>query len=282
MQILVSAKGNQVQQSPAFHVPPHHYRKKKSMTEFASVSNLSGSTLRSSCSTCSMKALCIPNGLNMGDTEKFDNVIARRKKIAKGDRLFKVADPFHSLYAIRMGHFKTSQTNAAGDEQITGFQMSGDILGMNAIGTNVHNCDSVALDDAEVCEVPFDLLQNLFGEVPLLLRHFHRMMGHEIAREQNVMLLLGNMKAEQRFAIFLAGLSARYAARGYSAKDFYLRMSREDIGNYLGLTIESVSRLISRFKKMDLISVDKRYIELLDVESIRDTAAGKTRSVSLQ
>jgi CRP/FNR family transcriptional regulator len=132
----------------------------------------------------------------------------------------------------------------------------------------------VALEDSEVCEIPFGNLEELFGQVPALLRHFHRIMSQEITREQNVMLLLGNMRAEQRFAVFLVNKSARYAARGYSATRFQLRMSREDIGNYLGLTIESISRLLSRFKKMGLLQVDKREVVLLDPARLKAIAAG--------
>jgi CRP/FNR family transcriptional regulator len=145
---------------------------------------------------------------------------------------------------------------------------------MDAISGERHHCDAVALEDSEVCEIPFSRLEELFGHVPALLRHFHRIMSQEITREQNVMLLLGNMRAEQRFAVFLINLSARYAARGYAANSFQLRMSREDIGNYLGLTIESVSRLLSRFKKQGWITVDKREVTLLDPVRLKAMAAG--------
>jgi CRP/FNR family transcriptional regulator len=175
---------------------------------------------------------------------------------------------------VRFGHFKTYQINAAGEAQITGFQMAGELLGMDAISADRHHCDAVALEDSEVCEIPFAHLQDLFGQVPALLRHFHRIMSQEITREQNVMLLLGNMRAEQRFAVFLVNLSARYAARGYSSTRFQLRMSREDIGNYLGLTIESISRLLSRFRKLGLVQVDKREVVLLEPARLKAMAAG--------
>jgi CRP/FNR family transcriptional regulator len=152
--------------------------------------------------------------------------------------------------------------------------MAGELLGMDAISGDRHHCDAVALEDSEVCEIPFASLEDLFGHVPALLRHFHRIMSQEITREQNVMLLLGNMRAEQRFAVFLVNLSARYAARGYAANSFQLRMSREDIGNYLGLTIESISRLLSRFKKMGLVQVDKREVILLEPARLKAMAAG--------
>jgi len=226
-----------------------------------------------SCAQCSMHQLCLPMGLDDADIIRLDQVIGRRRRVARDERLYGVGEPFRNLYAIRFGHFKTFQVNAGGEAQITGFQMAGELLGMDAIG-GTHHCDAVALEDSEVCEIPFARLEDLFGEMPTLLRHFHRIMSQEITREQNVMLLLGNMRAEQRFAVFLVNLAARYAARGYSATEFQLRMSREDIGNYLGLTIESISRLLSRFKKQGWLEVDKREILLLDPAKLKAIAAG--------
>lgn len=230
--------------------------------------------IKASCSACSMHQLCLPMGLDDADINRLDQIIGRRRRLARDERLYAMDEPFRSLYAVRYGHFKTYQVNAAGEQQITGFQMAGELLGMDAISGDRHHCDAVALEDSEVCEIPFARLEDLFGQVPALLRHFHRIMSQEITREQNVMLLLGNMRAEQRFAVFLVNLSARYAARGYSSTSFGLRMSREDIGNYLGLTIESVSRLLSRFKKQGWIEVDKREVRLLDPVKLKAIAAG--------
>jgi len=229
--------------------------------------------LKTSCGNCSMHQLCLPMGLEDADISRLDQIIGGRRRLARDERLYQMGEPFRSLYAVRFGHFKTFQVNAAGEEQITGFQMAGELLGMDAI-SGTHHCDAVALEDSEVCEIPFSRLEELFGQVPALLRHFHRIMSQEITREQNVMLLLGNMRAEQRFAVFLVNLSARYVARGYSSTSFALRMSREDIGNYLGLTIESVSRLLSRFKKQGWIAVDKREVTLLEPARLRAIAAG--------
>lgn len=235
---------------------------------------LNVAALKASCAGCSMHQLCLPMGLENDDISRLDNIIGKRRRVLRDERLYQMDEPFRNLYAIRFGHFKTYQVNANGEQQITGFQMAGELLGMDAISGDRHHCDAVALEDSEVCEIPFERLEELFGEVPTLLRHFHRIMSQEITREQNVMLLLGNMRAEQRFAVFLVNLSARYAARGYSATSFQLRMSREDIGNYLGLTIESISRLLSRFKKQSWISVDKRELTLLDPAMLKALAAG--------
>jgi CRP/FNR family transcriptional regulator len=230
--------------------------------------------LKASCAGCSMHQLCLPMGLNEVDINKLDQIIGRRRRIARDEVLYRMNDPFRNLYAVRFGHFKTCQVDAGGDSHITGFQMAGELLGMDAISAEQHHCDAVALEDSEVCEIPFVRLEELFGQIPTLLHHFHRIMSQEIMREQNVMLLLGNMRAEQRFAAFLVNLSSRYAARGYSSTCFQLRMSREDIGNYLGLTIESISRLLSRFKKQGWLEVDKREVRLLDPVMLKGLAAG--------
>jgi len=220
------------------------------------------------CSSCSLRELCVPTGLAASDLQRVEHIMTRRR-IARGDVLFHMDDKFANLYAIRLGHFKTHQLSAEGIEQITGFQMAGELLGMDAISTDRHSCYAVALEDSEVCEIPFNRLEELFAEIPILLRHFHRTMSQEITRDQNTMLLLGNMQAEQRVAAFLINLSTRYKMRGYSPTNFQLRMSREDIGKYLGLTIESVSRLFSKFKKMAWIEVDKREIKINDLAQLK-------------
>jgi CRP/FNR family transcriptional regulator len=241
---------------------------------FSSCAPLSVEELRTRCSSCSMHELCLPMGLDEVDMERLDRIIGRRRKVARDNSLYRIGDPFTHLYAIRLGHFKTSQTNAEGNQQVTGFQMAGDLLGLDAISTDRHHCDAVALEDSEVCEIPFSQLETLFRDMPTLLRHFHRLMSREIMREQNVMLLLGNMRAEQRFAAFLTNLSTRYSTRGYSSTSFQLRMSREEIGNYLSLTIESISRLLTRFKKNGLIKVSNREVEIVDLDKIKAIAAG--------
>lgn len=221
------------------------------------------------CAACGMRHLCLPVGLSEEEMNRLDQIVGKRRKLARNAVLYRMGDRFNNLYAVRLGHFKTFQSDTNGAEQITGFQMPGELLGLNAIGTDFHHCHAVALEDSEVCEIPFLSLQDLFLQIPGLQRHFHRMMSQEITREQNVMLLLGNMNAEQKLAAFLLNLSARYAARGYSDRSFYLRMTREDIGNYLGLTIESVSRLLTRFRQQGLIGVRQKEVELLDQEGLK-------------
>jgi CRP/FNR family transcriptional regulator len=229
---------------------------------------------RVACGTCRMHQLCLPTGLTPDEMERLDRIIGRRRTVLRGDALFRLAAPFHSLYAVRLGYFKTYQADVQGAVQITGFQMAGDLLGMDAIGAGRHQCDAVALEDSEVCEIPYASLQRLLIDMPALLRHFHRMMSGELMREQSVMQLLGNMQAPQRFAAFLVNLAARYEARGMASQQFRLRMSRAEIGNYLGLTIESISRLLPRFTREGLLRIDNRDIEILDPARLKAIAAG--------
>ena len=225
------------------------------------------------CSTCTLHDICLPTGLDSREIRELDHIIDEHRRVRRDRILYRMNDPFTTLYAIRLGQFKTYQLTAAGEERITGFHMAGEFLGMDAISRDRHQCYARALEDSEVCAIPFSKLEHLFAEMPVLLRHFHRMMSQEITRDQSTMLSLGNMKAEQRFALFLLNLSSRQEARGYSATNFQLRMSRTEIGNYLGLTIESISRLISRFRQEGRINVTNREIELIDMNSLRQLGA---------
>jgi CRP/FNR family transcriptional regulator len=223
-----------------------------------------------------MQQCCLPSGLSETETKRLDSIMLRRR-VWRNDLLYRMGDPFASIYAVRSGHFKTYQVNAEGVEQITGFPMSGDFLGMDAIGTECHPSFAVALEDSELCEIPFARLETLLSEIPTLLRRFHRSLGQEISREQSSMLLLGNLRAEQRFASFLVNVSHSYRQRGYSPTRFVLRMTRQDIGNYLGLTIESISRLLAKFTRIGWIRVKQREIELLDLPGLTSLVAQKNR-----
>lgn len=220
-----------------------------------------------------LSGMSLLRGLDPGALAMVEGIV-RRHRIARDTHLYRIGQPFTSLYAVRFGHLKTAQTDRRGAQQVTGFAMSGDLLGLDAIAGGRHACDAVALEDSEVCEIPFARLQDLFCKLPPLLQQFHCVMSQEIQREQAAMLVLGNMRAEQRFACFLLNLSARYAERGYSPVSFQLRMSRDDIGGYLGLTIESVSRLVAKFRNNGWIRLDNRNLEILDRDSLDALAGG--------
>ncbi len=229
---------------------------------------------KNQCSSCSLKEICLPVGLQSSDFDKLNAVIKQSRRLKKGEYLFHVGEPFQSLYAIRTGFFKTSVNTHDGRDQVTGFFMSGELMGMNGISSGIYTNDAVALEDSEVCELPFEIMDDLGKLLPSLNAHFFRLLSREIVRNQNVMLLLGNMRAEERLASFLVNLSQRLAARGFAANDFILRMSREEIGSYLGLKLETVSRTLSRFNHEGLIEVEHKHIRILRPDLLRDMSSG--------
>lgn len=226
--------------------------------------------LKTACSTCSLQELCLPAGLNPTELESVDQMIARRHPVKRGEYLFRSGAALHSLYAIRSGFMKSCVLHEDGREQVAGFHMMGDLMGMDAIGTSQHLCDAVALEDSEVCEIPLQDLETLSRSIPSLQQHFHRIMSREIARDYGVMLLLGSMRAEERLAAFLLNLSQRFAARGYSSTEFHLRMTREEIGSYLGLKLETVSRTLSHFQAQGLIAVHNKHLRILQIDALRE------------
>ncbi|HEY2864326.1 MAG TPA: fumarate/nitrate reduction transcriptional regulator Fnr [Casimicrobiaceae bacterium] len=228
--------------------------------------------LRTHCSTCSMRELCLPVGLDADALRQLDSAIANRMRIKKGGKLYRAGDPFTALYAIRLGSCKTTVLAEDGREQITGYHMMGDILGLDGIGTEHHGCEAVALEDTEVCTLPFDRLEELARAVAPLQHNLHQFLSRDIGREQNMMLMLGSMRAEERLAVFLLNLSDRYRKRGYSSTEIVLRMTREEIGSYLGLQLETVSRLFSRFQEEGLLQVQGRVLKLLDLTALRQLA----------
>lgn len=235
--------------------------------------------MKTLCSTCSLRELCLPVGLRPDEFEQLDTVIKQSHRLKKGEFLFRSGESFHSLYAIRTGFFKTTVASQDGRDQVTGFFMSGELIGMDGICTHSHSCDAVALEDSEVCELPFGHMEALSKEIPSIQTHFFRLMSREIVRDQGVMLLLGNMRAEERIAAFLLNLSQRLHHRGFAANDFILRMSREEIGSYLGLKLETVSRTLSRFHQEGLIVVEHKHIRLLKPEVLNQMVSGGSHAV---
>ena len=226
--------------------------------------------LKSHCSTCSMRELCLPVGLSPDDLKQLDSVIGSRGRLKKGESLYRAGEPFHALYAVRLGSLKTTVLAEDGREQVAGYHMLGDIIGLDGIGTDRHGCQATALEDTEVCIMPFERLEDLARNVPALQHNLHQFLAREITRDHNVMLLLGSMRAEERLAVFLVNLSERYRRRGYSSSEFVLRMTREEIGSYLGLKLETVSRLFSRFQDEGVIQVQGRNIKVVDMPKLRE------------
>ena len=216
------------------------------------------------CSSCGLRELCLPCGLVKDDLTRMDDLVYSRRRVKRGEHLYRAGDTFHALYAFRTGFFKSYVETAEGRSHVTGFQMPGDVVGLDGIEDGTHSLDVVALEDGEVCVIPYDELEALAIRVPALQKHLHRMMSREIVREQGQMMLLGTMRAESRVAAFLLALAQRFASRGYSSSEFNLRMTREEIGSYLGLKLETVSRIFSRFQERNLISAQNRHVKILD------------------
>jgi CRP/FNR family transcriptional regulator len=238
-------------------------------TTVGSAAVISLRDLKTHCSTCSMRELCLPVGLAPDDIRQIDAMLGARVKLKKGDTLYRAGDPFASLYAVRLGSLKTTVLAEDGREQVSGYHMLGDLIGLDGIGTERHGCQAVALEDTEVCVLPFERLEDLSRAVPSLQHNLYQFLSREIARDHNIMLLLGSMRAEERLAVFLLNLADRYRRRGYSSTEFVLRMTREEIGSYLGLKLETVSRLFSRFQEEGLIQVQGRAVKLLDPAALK-------------
>jgi CRP/FNR family transcriptional regulator len=224
---------------------------------------------KASCSGCVLRNICAPAGLTPAEVARFDTCVRAKRKVAAGQHLYRAGDAAATLYGIRTGFVKTSIVTDDGREQVTGFRMMGEVVGIDAIGGGPRSGDAVALEDTEVCEIASAAIENLAREMPVLQRKLYQLMSEEIQQERETMLLLGTMRAEERVASFLLNLGRRYQARGYSAVRFLLRMTRADIGSYLGLRLETVSRLFSRFQAERLLRVDSRSLEILDADRLR-------------
>jgi CRP/FNR family transcriptional regulator len=224
------------------------------------------------CHNCSLSELCIPFSLNNQELDSLDDIINRKRPIQKGDKVYNDGETLHSLYAIRSGTFKTYTIDENGEEQITGFHLPGDLLGFDAVGDGEHPSFAQAMETSMVCEIPFDNLDKLSNTMPKLRKQILRMMSKEIKSDQEMLMLLNHKNAEQRLASFLLSLSRRYHNRNLSATEFRLTMTRSEIGNYIGLTVETISRLLNRFQKSELINVSGKLITIKDIDKLREVA----------
>lgn len=236
---------------------------------------LSLQELKKNCSNCNLKDLCMPVGLKPEELTKLDELVSLRKKVGRGENLFRTGEHFTSLFAVKTGTFKTLVNNQDGTDQVIGFQMTGELLGLDGLGTGQHMCDAVALEDSEVCTIPYSRLDEFAQQFHALQMHFHRIMSREIVKDQNAMLLLGSMRAEQRLSAFLVNLAERQKARGFSSRDMVLRMTREEIGSYLGMKIETVSRTLSKLQKDSLIKIDQKNLTILNPVDLHKLATGR-------
>jgi len=232
---------------------------------------------KSGCLRCTLREHCIPQGIAYDELAKFDGLAVTHRKIRRDECLFKAGDKCDTLYVVRLGSFKTTVSTQTGAEQVLGFFMAGDTLGLDGIAGETHAVNAVALEDTEVCVIPYANVLALETQEPEYLRHVQRLLSREVVREHGVALVLGSLAAEERIAAFLLNLSQRFEARGYSKSEFVLRMTRATIGSYLGLKLETVSRVFSRFAADGIITVNQKHIQILDFAALRAIVSGKKR-----
>lgn len=235
--------------------------------------NMGPAQLRNACSHCSLAQLCLPMGLNENQTRQLDKLVEPGAPLHAEEHLFRIGAPFTTLYAVRSGCFKSYVVDNDGREQVLGFHLPGELIGLDAIYPRRHRCNAVALDTGTVCELPFAELARLAGEIPELQQQIMRLMSKDISTLED---LVADHTADERLAAFLLGLSSRYRHRGYSATRFRLAMPRRDIANYLRLAPETVSRILARFQEDGLVAVERRDLELLDPERL-GVVAGEAR-----
>ena len=234
-----------------------------------------------SCQNCGLYQLCLPMGLDSADTALLDRYVKRKRLLKRGEVLYRIGEAFTCVYAIRSGSVKTGISTDDGRLQITGFHVPGELLGLNAIDEKRYNCDAVALETTSVCEISVACFEELARQIPSLHYQMLKMMSREIKHNQELMLLLGKKNAEERLATYLLSLSRRFAMRNYSPTQFNLSMSRGDIGNYLGIAEETVSRIFTRFQEEGMITSERRHIILNDLERL-SAIAREPHSVTAQ
>lgn len=232
--------------------------------------------VKAACGSCSLAQLCLPAGLDQQDMERLDDLIRRRRTLHRGDHLFRAGDPLCNVYAVRSGSVKSFAVEDDGGEQIVGFHLPGELIGLDAIGTGAHRCTARAMETSSVCELPFAGLEQLAGNLPSLNHQLLRIMSQEIAREGSMLQSLGNKNAAGRLAAFLVSLSDRFGQRGFSPQEFNMSMTRHEIANYLGLAVETVSRTLTQFQDGGLVRVQGRNIRIIDMAGLQE-ATGKTQ-----
>lgn len=225
--------------------------------------------IKVACKNCSLSSLCLPMALDADDVDRLDRIVKRARPLHRGDHLFRLGDSFHSLFVVKTGSIKTYTPSEDGGEQVLGFHLPGEIIGLDAIEADHHRCSAKILETSAVCEIPFANLEELSTAIPSLQHQMYRVLSREISQDTEMLTLLGRKSAEERLAAFLLSLSSRFERRGFSARDFYLSMSRHEIGSYLGLAVETVSRLFTRFQDEGLLEVERKHIKLKDLDRLR-------------
>ncbi len=225
--------------------------------------------LKLSCSQCNLRELCFPRGMDNEDLTDLDAMVDQPKPLHKNDFLYRDGDKTAAIYAVRSGCVKTMVESANGDEQIVGFHLAGELLGLDGFADGLHTCNAQALETSSICEFPIDQLEELCHELPGLQKQMRRIMGKEVNNDHKLLLLLGKMTAEERLASFLLSMSSRMGERHWKEDKFNLSMPRQDIANYLGMAVETVSRLFAAFQNEKIIEVDRRSIVIVDMQRLK-------------
>ncbi|HHH39289.1 MAG TPA: fumarate/nitrate reduction transcriptional regulator Fnr [Sedimenticola sp.] len=231
--------------------------------------------IKIACSGCNLATLCLPMGLAPEDVEQLNRIVKRNRPLHRGDYLFREGDKFNCLYVVKTGSVKSYEPNEDGDEQVLGFHLPGELIGLDAIETGRHHCSARVLETSAVCEIPFNQFVELSSTIPSLQHQMYRLLSREISHDEEMLTLLGKRNAEERLAAFLLSLSQRFNRRGFSPSDFYLSMSRHEIGSYLGLAVETISRLFTRFQDEGLLNVERKHIQLRDIDRLRAILRGE-------
>jgi len=221
------------------------------------------------CSNCNVRGVCMPIEDAPDFLRKLDELVYVRKRIKSGTTLYHTGSKFHALYAVKSGFIKTENLHDDGRVQVTGFYMSGDVFGFDGIATDEHICTSIALEDTEICVIPLDRVERFNHGIDELQHHLYKLMSREIVRDHTVMMLIGSMNSEERLAAFILALSQRFLSRGYSPYHLTLRMKRDEIGSYLGMKVETVSRIFTKFQDLALLEVQQKNIHILDMPGLK-------------
>jgi CRP/FNR family transcriptional regulator len=227
------------------------------------------SEIRTSCGNCSLSELCLPHGMNEEDVNVLDHIVKRQQPHQPGQHVFRAGDQSRTLFAVRAGALKSYCITEDGDEQALGFTLPGELVGLDGMSDDAYASNLVVLETAGVCEFPYDDLDELCRSLHGLSHQLMRLASKEITADQGMQLLLGKHTAEEKLAVFFLSLSTRYKLRGLSAAKFNLPMSRQDIGNYLGLALETVSRLFAHFQEEGLLKVNRREVTITDLPRLK-------------
>ena len=232
------------------------------------------SKIKTSCANCNLAELCLPHGLEKEELSRLDSIVKRSRPLQRGDHLFRTGDTFVSIYAIRSGAIKLYTFSEQAEEEILGFYLPGEILGLDAIHAERHTGYAIALETSSYCVIPFSRLEATCNEIPGLQHQLHKIMSRELSQENELLLTLSNKDAEAKVASFLVNLSARYRQLGYSPFEFRLPMTRKDIGTYLGLTVETISRIFGRLQQYGVVTTDRKFIQILKPDVLREICIG--------